>query len=745
MESSSRDILELEGILELYNWVQKYDQSKVPTKRSIFLVIKSKLNLKVVNKNSLSTPKAIGLSKNGNSKTFFKQGENLSEKRYFPNRSQNYMGGLIGSGIYGSSIGRRSRPLTLCSIYPISAFSRIHETLLDASYKNSRICDYSNTSDGNESSEDYRTYMNEEELKADYDSSSRYQEAKCKSLERGSVKSIIEKNIQVSETEFNEENYNSKYRHKIDTKSLNHLIIYLRNIIKARISSHYVNDDEDLIRGNNFCFLTLWKKIEELTRQKASELNEEIIVWQQLRDVLLLTGMSLKYPTWSGEQLTNIISRIIPKKMLNIIIENGRNSLQTNTDRNKNCNQGLYELYYTFIESSKTIFDLLTVSKLIQESLSKYINTIKNLKVDKQLSFMISKEAVDIGFENHQLSSEEEDFLEVITTYSTCGEYGFDEDDGYASVVESEYNEFSSINKTSDLNGRESKLIDSLGLFVNLSDVKRPLIDDYTSGKVNNGIGFSNRTNIENSNTTIMTSTTTTATTTNTKNESINNGKFIHSDTDVNDYNDRKISFEFNISDSVQQIGENVINLGISRRNLQDLVSETLIRNSSSSSSVYIEKEILIGVCRAIDDCIYHSNSILEHCNKNKVVKGKNSSRRTLMWLFISIIIMLLIIFVGEYNNSVIEFIERSTITTGDQSFGSEKISIRSLNSKDKFDIYDTDNSYSESSVNLINASDCILSKDKNQSGVNSDICNVIGDITVIQKCFTNINISHRN
>ncbi|KAK9174127.1 hypothetical protein CmeUKMEL1_05835 [Cryptosporidium meleagridis] len=743
MESTSRDILELEGILELYNWVQKYDQSKVPTKRSIFLEIKSKLNLKVVNKNILSTPKASGSSKNGSSKTFFKQGGNLSEKRYFPNRSQNYMGGIIGSGIYGSDIGRRSRPSTLCSIYPISAFSRIHETLLDASYKNSRICDYSNTSDGNESSEEYRAYMNEDELKADYDSNSRYQEANCKGLGRGSVKSIVEKNIQLSEAEFDEENYNSKYRHEIDTKSLNHLIIYIRNIIKARINNHYVNDGGDLIKGSNFCFLTLWKKIEELTKQKASELNEEIIVWQQLRDVLLLTGMSLKYPTWSGEQLTNIISRIIPKKMLNMIIENSRNSLQTNTDKNKKCNQGLSELYYTFIESSKTIFDLLTVSKLIQESLSKYINTIKNLKYDKQSSFATSKEAVDIGFENHQqLSSEEEDFLEVITTYSTCGENGFDEEDGYASVIESEYNEFPSSNKISDFSGRGSKLIDSLGLFVNLSDVKKPLIDDYTSGKVNNGIGFSNRTNIENSNTTIMTSTTTTATTANAKNETSNNGKFIHSDTDINDYDNRKTSFEFNISNSIQQISENVINLGISRRNLQDLVSEVLIRNSPSSSSIYIEREILMGVCRAIDDCIYHSNSILEHCNKKKVVKGKNSSRRTLMWLFISIIIMLLIIFVGENNNLVIKFIERLTIATGNQSFGSEKISIRSLNSKDKLEIYDTDNTYSESNVNLINASDCILSKDKNQSGVNSDICNLIGDITVIQKCFTNINIS---
>ncbi|KAH8581752.1 uncharacterized protein ELE39_001882 [Cryptosporidium sp. chipmunk genotype I] len=743
MESISRDILELEGILELYNWVENYHNSKVPTKRSIFLKIKSKLNLKIVSKSSLSTPKAIGLLKNANSKACFKQSENLSEKRYFPHMTQNYMGGMIGSRIYGSSIERRSRPSTLCSIYPISAFSRIHETLLDASYKNSRICDYSNSSDGGESSEECRSYINEEASKADYDSSSMHQETNGKSLEKGSEKSVVERTIVMSETEVDGENYNTKYRYEIDTKSLNHLIIYLKNIIRSQVGSHCINDGDYLKKGNNFCFLTLWKKIEELTQQKAGDLNEEMIVWQQLRDVLLLTGMSLKYPTWSGEQLTNIITRILPKKMLNLIIENSRNKFQTNSDKNKICNLGLSELYYTFIESSKTVFDLFTVSKLIQESLSKYINIIKTLKCNKASSSIISKETVDIGLKNNPLSSEEEDFLEVISTYSTCGEYGFDED-GYASVIETEYNEFSASNKVIDSSGRESKLIDSLGLFVNLSDVKRPLIDKYTSSKVSDGIDFSNGTNMENSNTTIITSSTNTATTANTNSERSNNAKLIPSVADINN-EDNEASFEFNINNSVQEIGENVINLGMSRRILQDLVSGTLIRNSSSSSLVHIEKETLLGVCRAIDDCIYHSNSILEHCNKNKVVKGKGSSRRTLMWFFISIIIMLFIIFVGEYNDSVVKFIERAATTSCDQNFTSGKISIRSLNSKDKSEFHDRDNSHPESHTNLIKASDCILSKDINQSGVNSDICNVIGDITVIQKCFTNINISHRN
>lgn len=730
MESVSSDLLELEGILGLYNWVQNYDYSKVPTKRSLFLEVKSRLHLKIVSKNNASTPMSTGALRPENSKRSIKKGENSSEKRCLPQKAQENKGGVVGSGLFDTSIERRSRPSTLCSIYPISAFSRIHKTILDASYKNSRIYDYSSSSDGDESCEEYKSYM------AWYNSSGRLQGIRGKELEGERGKKAADncdKSVEISAE--HDESDNGKYDREMDVSSLNDLIVYLRNIIRLRSAVGQSVDisGDYLRRGKNFCFLTLWKRVEELTQKKVGDLNEEISVWQQLRDVLLLTGMSLKYPTWSGEQLTIIMTSIIPKKLLNAIVEKDGDKVLNKGDKSYILNRGggLSEIYFKFIENSKTIFDLLTVSQLIQESLSRHLDFIKSLNCDKDIT------GSRLG--DDQLSSEEEDFLEAISEHSECGDCGLDED-GYVSVLETERNEFPGSDKAV-----ESKLIDSLGLFVNLSEVRRPLMDGFSSSKVSSDVTFYDRANMENSNTTIITSTTTTA---NTKNERSSETKQSSSSDNANDH---IAEFEFDINNSLQKMGESVINLGISRKLLQDLINEVLIRGTSSSftssSSILIEKEALVNACRFVDDCVYHSNSILEQCHKSKVYRGKHSSKKTILWTFASVIIIAFILLVGKHSNhpAVSQLIEGALSTFSDHqlSFGGVVSSNRSLSSANSSAFHDGDDSHCEAHKNYIKASDCILSKNTTQTGVNSDLCSVIGDVTVIEKCFTNIKISY--
>lgn len=725
MESVSSDLMELEGILGLYNWVQNYDYSKVPTRRSLFLEIKSRLHLKIVNKSNALTPRTSGTLRSENSKVSNKHAENLSEKRCPPQKVQECRVG-VGSGLFGTSIERRSRPSTLCSIYPISAFSRIHETILDASYKNSRICDYNSSSDGDESCEEYKYYL------TGHGSTSMLQEARGKGLEGNPGKKAAEddnNSAASSSAEHDEEDEDGKYLCEMDVSSLNDLITYLKKMIRLRsIAGQGTNVSGDYLRrGKNFCFLTLWKKVEELMQKKVGDLNEEISVWQQLRDVLLLTGMSLKYPTWSGEQLTIIMTSIIPKKLLNAIVETNRDKLPNNDYKNRirNGGGGLSEIYFRFIENSKTVFDLLTVSQLIQESLSKHLDWIKSLNSGKEVAG--SKLGDD-------MLSSEENFLEATSEYSACEDYGLDED-GYVSVLEVESNEFSGSNKVV-----ESKLIDSLGLFVNLSDVRRPLTDDYGSSRVSSNVSFYYRANMENSNTTIITSTTTaTAAAANTNDK--RNGEPKPTSSSGNATNGHIAELEFDIHNSFQRIGESVINLGISRKFLQDLINEELIRGASSSS-ILIEREALVNVCRLVDNCIYHSNSILGKCHKSKAPRGKHSSRRAIIWLFTSVIITMLILLVGRHSNhpAVIQLMEGTWSTLSDQ-LTFERIAPPSVSLSSAF--HDGDDSHSEVYKNFIKASDCILSKSANQAGVNSDLCSVIGDVTVIEKCFTNINISY--
>ncbi|KAJ1609395.1 transmembrane domain-containing protein [Cryptosporidium canis] len=732
MEPISSDVLELEGVLGLYNWVQSCDCSKVPSKRTLYLEVKNRLNLKVVNKNHSLAPDTTGVSRGENSKSSNRYGENLSEKRYPRGKVQNYSG--VNSSIFCAGIGKRSRPSTLCSIYPISTFSRIHETLLDASYRSGRLFDYnSSSSEVDEGGDDYKLYMADESPQEDGKSNMRGQESKGKDYLSRSERRLADSSTVLSNTEY-EENADNSYNFEIDVNSLNNLIVYLRNVIRSKRNNHCVSGTSEYLRGGrHFCFLTLWKKVEGLTRQRVGDLNEEISVWQQLRDVLLLTGMSLKYPTWSGEQLTVIITSIIPKKIFNTITESGEDKHQDDGSGDHTY-EGLSRLYFTFVKNSKTVFDLLTVSKLIEENLAKYIDFVRALSNNKSLAGS-AKEKANSRFDSDQLSSEEEDFLEAISGYSTCGEYGFD-DEGYASVSEAEYTGFSDSTKMVETSERESKIIDSLGLFVNLRDVKRPLMYDYCSSKVDDSISFYNRANMGNSNTTIITSSTTTANT-NTERDNTANQTYRF------DTNDHTEGFDFDMTNSLQKIGESVVNLGISRKLLQDLVNEALIRDPSSSSSVLIEKEALIGACRLVDDCISHSNSILEQCHKNKVSRGKSSIKKVMAWTFISMLILAFIVFTGKQNNPTLQLIQRRLGLDGDHLSAGQGGPSGTVTSNGNLMFYDGEGSHNSMYRNVINASDCILSRNANQSGVNSDICKVIGDVTVVEKCFTNIKLAN--
>ncbi|EEA08526.1 uncharacterized protein CMU_003650 [Cryptosporidium muris RN66] len=166
-----------------------------------------------------------------------------------------------------------------------------------------------------------------------------------------------------------------------NSSSLYSLASYIENILLIKCSKLPQNLDNDklYIEANIPCFLIFWKQFEDCIKFKNYYLNEYISLWQQLRDVLLLTGLSLKYPTWSGYQLSNIINRVIPEKIL--LKENYK--LNNNMKLEDPMIYGFNELNYFFLNHPDDFFDLNTVSKLIQEELKKITKLIneKNAKI----------------------------------------------------------------------------------------------------------------------------------------------------------------------------------------------------------------------------------------------------------------------------------------------------------------------------------------------------------------------------
>ncbi|KAF7458026.1 hypothetical protein HWI79_1592 [Cryptosporidium felis] len=676
-----RDISELEGLLDLCIWVQNYDRPIVPSKRTLFLALKSKLNLKVVDRASSSTISTASTRKDDS----LKEASDVQflDERPFRERRTRAKVRSSSTALFRKSIQRSLRSRALCSIYPISAFSRIQETLIDASYRNNGIYDYNcGSSEECESSEDFKPDLENEGSKQEVSHSVTPERRLTDKLE-------------LSETEYDDDKCH-RFSKEIDPRSLNYLLAYLESAIMSRIQSGEFKDSGNYFKyGGNFCFLTLWNKVEELTVQNIGDVNEEIAIWQQLRDILLLTGMSLKYPTWSGEQLINIITRIIPKRMLNEVIEVKRvkgteKYHDPNFGKFSEGDTGFLDFYNTFIENPKAIFDLLTVSKLIQDNLSNRVKQLKNhLLESPKVEESEFEPEVEFESNNEQLSTEEESFLDIISGYSTCGEYEFDED-GFASFFETDLGLHS--DNGDEIFRERIDQIDSLGSIVDLDDMgrigNRGVVNEVYSERM---MRFKNGAQLS--------------------------GEFV----------------EFNAVGSMQKIAESVLNLGISRKRIQDLICE--MENKHSSFYLYnAEKEVIIELCKIIDDCIDHSSSLLKHCQKNKVFRRKISfgSLNLLLW-FLAFTLFTVFLFANRQDSLISEYIHnfRESQSLHFARLGEQSPENYSLKDRKDSKLFDSQ---------MIKASDCVLLRQEGSSIPSSDICSKIGDITVIDKCFTNLN-----
>ncbi|KAH7648670.1 hypothetical protein FG379_002140 [Cryptosporidium bovis] len=665
----AKDVTELDGLLELYDWIQNYDKEKVPTKKKLFLIVKKKLNLFLINKKSISTPKSVRstnykLRKNGNE--FSSEKCDRNSKIDVNGDSNNNIIDLNNNRL-NLNIRTKLRPSTYCSIYPISTFSKIHNIIENNSaYNNNnnsenivieKVINQRKLNDDSQfkNETDCVKYSNDNTTETDYD----YDDNKYSS-------------------EFCKEKTN-KYRKKIDIKTLNSLLTYLEEILKTKknkkCSFELTVYKQQL---SNFCFLTFWKKIEEILNiQQSYEFNDETIIWQQLRDVLLLTGMSLKYPTWSGEQLSNIIARIIPKKGLNVIFESkeffvsdsnsGVNML--NNDMNE-MYSGLINLYFTFNKHPTTTFDVITVSKLIQENIRIYVNKSKvNIKNILDIS----------GKEDNFIDNSNIVVSDIDSSYNTSNEYEYQVDDDYVSSFES--NDYICKNKEINVE-RGVKLVNNLGLFANKNDIERIFENNYLFNSCKGSTA-----------------------------SSMNETEYIK----TSDH------FEYQIFESTKNISENMINLGISKK----LIEEIILNNFSSEGN-QLERKVLKDVCDIIEDSINNSNTIVSYVNENYIDLNSRNMYKTIKILF-ALVLLAIGIFVSTDNNETISNIFNYGKSATIQAY-------RVLT--DKNGNYSLTDLYQN---NMIKSTDCILKKWDNINIEDNSICNAIGDITVIERCFTNI------
>ncbi|OII73496.1 hypothetical protein cand_003210 [Cryptosporidium andersoni] len=226
---------------------------------------------------------------------------------------------------------------------------------------------------------------------------------------RRSLDSVLSSSSSSDESNCSKKSINDNNNNGIfiinNSSSLYSLASYIENILLIKCSKLSQNLDNDKlhIEANIPCFLIFWKQFEDCIKFKNCYLNEYISLWQQLRDVLLLTGLSLKYPTWSGYQLSNIINRVIPEKIL--LKENYK--LNNDMKLEDPMIYGFNELNYFFLNHPDDFFDLNTVSKLIQEELKKITKLIneKNTKIScVDIELDMNKTSSDVIINSNDLS-----------------------------------------------------------------------------------------------------------------------------------------------------------------------------------------------------------------------------------------------------------------------------------------------------------------------------------------------------
>ncbi|KAL7066010.1 hypothetical protein ACR3K2_35480 [Cryptosporidium serpentis] len=224
---------------------------------------------------------------------------------------------------------------------------------------------------------------------------------------RRSLDSILSSSSSSDESNCSKESINNNNGIFIINNSSNlySLASYIENILLIKCSKLPQNLDNDklYIEANIPCFLIFWKQFEDCIKFRNCYFNEYTSLWQQLRDVLLLTGLSLKYPTWSGYQLSNIINRVIPEKIL--LKENYK--LNNNIKLEDPMVYGFNELNYFFLNHPDDFFDLNTVSKLIQEELKKITKLIneKNIKIPYvDIELDMNKTSSDVIINSNDLS-----------------------------------------------------------------------------------------------------------------------------------------------------------------------------------------------------------------------------------------------------------------------------------------------------------------------------------------------------